>query len=634
MTRIPPSRPNTPPTQVPQAPAAASAASSATLPAPAVLPADQRVAETPAGEAALQHTLEQVQQTLQPSTTPDAASLRRLLDSPRSLNRLGPLLERHPELAQKLKALEGGEAALNLLKTAASRPLGAHEVRSLQRFLGGAAGQAIGYTGNRSGVDGSYGPRTHAALLNVLTAPATPESVSPKPPATPPAAPPATGALPAGLQQAQSLKAMAQAVAQLPASDRARLAQVHHNGQSLDALLTQAATHSLSGSQTKALQSLLVQAGASLAYPGHPTGIDGQFGSRSRQALLQVITQQLGVSLPPAPVAKPAAPRYDDMLADNLLDMTLAVGYDEGAPGWAPAHLSAAQEVLQNLEAKGFRKDNARAQELLRGAGRELSAEYSDFFVKENIGSRDGKPVHAVVRLIRAGDGTNGAALRQAAIEGMNQSDVFAYGGHARYGSGIDFDANFSVTVDWTGVPNAPASGKQTYTSYEELKNQLGKDNAVAIQRLQQLERQGRVEVKGSNEGNIRMSEKMLHGGELGSQLMDRALKGVNNTLSEEIQGDRYRLWLFNGCRTEDYMKSIRQEGRENPQLGPQKLDVIVTEQTLYWDKISGSLMNFVDGVMAQDSGDQLVERLTKANPEQAAVGPTHSRHGFETPRR
>ena len=39
----------------------------------------------------------------------------------------------------------------------------------------------------------------------------------------------------------------------------------------------------------------------------------------------------------------------------------------------------------------------------------------------------------------------------------MDQSDVFEYGGHARYGTGPDFDRNYRFTV---ALGQAPGSGK------------------------------------------------------------------------------------------------------------------------------------------------------------------------------
>ncbi|MBC7896429.1 MAG: amidohydrolase family protein, partial [Cytophagaceae bacterium] len=100
-----------------------------------------------------------------------------------------------------------------------------------------------------------------------------------------------------------------------------------------------------------------------------------------------------------------------------------------------------------------------KAAALRQAAGRPKSTTRGMWFVKENVGTSAGKPVHAVVRVISPeaealGDGSQ---ARAAALEGMEQGDVFEYGGHARYGTGPDFDRNYRFTVDWDKLPRIAA---------------------------------------------------------------------------------------------------------------------------------------------------------------------------------
>ncbi len=492
------------------------------------------------------------------------------------------------------------------------------------------AGYSLKYPGHATGVDGDFGARSQAALRQLIQesqanqAPATPAPTpttapvsKPEQPVTPPEQPVVTAP---PLKSSDSLPQLAAQIQKMPEETRAKLPAPLQNA------LSQIAGGDSSKATATALQQALVDMGQKLNYPGHATGVDGQPGQRTRQALINVVeAAQTGQT---AAVQKSGPfPLYDRILDDNLLDMTMAIGYDEGTDKYASAHIFEERKMMNELADKGFVRDDAKARALLKAAGQDIKADYTAFYVKENISEKDGKPVHALVRVIHAGDGTQGAQKRAAAIEAMNQSDVFMYGGHARYGTGIDFDRNFTVTIDWQGVANAPDTGKVTYKDYGALKDLLG-GNEKAKQWLTTLQAQGKIEIEGNNDGNIRMSEKDLHRGEFGSRLMNQALDGVKNTLSEEIQGDRYRLWLFNGCRTADYMPSIEAEGRENKALQSKSLDVVTTEQTLYWHNISRSLMNFLDGVMAQDGTPDLLQRMEQANPEQADRA-THSVHGF-----
>ncbi|PKL79603.1 MAG: hypothetical protein CVV27_01595 [Candidatus Melainabacteria bacterium HGW-Melainabacteria-1] len=674
MTRIPPSRPQTADpaiaTTLSIAPAQTSAPGKAAgqlLPSDAVKFSGTRPAGTQASQLAA------VQTQLSPSSPSlDPAELRRLLKGPQTLSKVNALLSRDPRLAASFAA-PGGQQAQSLIRTAAQRSLNSNEIKTIQRYLS-SQGANLAHARHRTGIDGAYGQITHGALVDLLAnslkplaqtpvqapvetpaqtptqTPAQPPSeASPQPAA--PATTPTVAAPSLKIQLSASLNLMQQAtlIRQLPEADRAKLALLSEGGQNLDSLLTSAADRPLNKTQIKALQGLLVSAGQDLRYPGHPTGIDGDFGKRSRQALAQVVSGLVDGSLKPETLAKPAqpsatgsgqpTPRYERMLEDRLLDMTMAVGFDEGTVHYAKAHHAEEAKVIAGLTERGFSRDDAKALELLKAAGQTPQANYDALFVKENISSADGQPVHAIVRVILAGDGSQGAAKRQAAIEGMSQSDVFAYGGHGRYGNGPDFDRNFTVTIDWSGIEGAPASGKVVYEDYYALKDLLGSTDAAAIARLKTLEAQGKVTVTASNDGNIRMSEKNLHGGEFGGQLMERALKDVNNTLSAEIQGDRYKLWLFEACRTKDYVAPLRAESREgakagNPAMAARNLDVLTTDQTMYWHNTGNSLLTLLDGVVKQDTAPDLVNRLRAVNPEQASA-PTHSSHFFEdNPRR
>jgi hypothetical protein len=112
---------------------------------------------------------------------------------------------------------------------------------------------------------------------------------------------------------------------------------------------------------------------------------------------------------------------------------------------------------------------------------------------------------------------------------------------------------------------------------------------------------------------------------------MNEALKDTSSqSLTEEISGDQYRLWLFNGCRTQDYQTPIRTMGQKNSALSSENLDLFMTNQTLWWENTAGSLMAFLDGVSAFEKTADLSERLQKANPEQSQNGKTHVRQGFD----
>jgi hypothetical protein len=546
-----------------------------------------------------------------------ASELNTLLKNPQGLATFGRVLQRSPELKAALKALPEGDAAIAALEKAATGRTSKADIQKVQSFLA-AAGKNIRYAGHPTGIDGIVGSRTQAALKSLMLD-HLPKPVAATPP-TPPTAPVADVA-PSPLKVAdidarlgetrQPLNAFAAVIKQDPRL-REVLSATPRGAAALAAL-----EGPPTSAKIRAVQEFLVKDhGKDLAYRGHATGIDGDYGTRTYAALRDVVRAQVATLNGETAAPREPFPRYDRMFDDNLLDMTLAVGYDEGIQGYQGANLYEEYMVRQKITAQGFVRDDAKAKALLEKAGQNVAGSYDSFYVKENVSTANGEPVHAVIRLITSGDGQRGAANKAAALEGMNQSDVFMYGGHARYGTGLDFDANYAVTVDWTGVPNAPAEGKVRYNQYDTLKKLLGGTDAAAIQRLEQLKKQGKVTVHESNDGNIFMSEKNQHPYEFGSQLMEAATAGRTNTLAEDIQGDKYRLWLFNGCRTEDYAASLQAAAKKNPALNEQNLDLVLSNESLYWNDISTSLSTFLEGIVAQDSAVGLEHRLESVNIE------------------
>jgi len=597
--------------------------------------------------AAQSKALAQVQSQLSPEFGP--AEFDRLFSGSKlNLKDVQIVLTRRPDLVATLQALPGGVATLDILKTAAMRPLKEAEVLQLQHFLVESTGAKIGYKGHATGLDGDYGSRTHGALLHFLRqklsrstppvaqATATDHALTASQ-ATVTSSPKILS--PDRLQQLlpgshQSLKTVAKVVQQLPQASRERITS-SPEGSAFLASLEKAEHTPPSKAEIHAMQAFLVKQGADLHYPGHPTGIDGQYGSKTFQAIRTFLAQSLQApaTQPQTAPADGPYPRYDRMLEDGLLDLTVALGYDEGAPGYAPSHFSEEIRLTAEIQSRGYVRNDAKALELLKQAGKTVKGEYSAFYLKENIASAQGKPVHSIVRVITSGEGQSGALKRKTALEGMNQSDVFMYGGHARFGTGPDFDSNLSVTIDWEGVPNPKGQGKVTYsdeTALKELLSPSGNDGQ-ALEALKRLQKLGKVSIEGQNAGNLRIGTENKHPYEFGSYLMNEALKDTSSqALTEEITGDQYRLWLFNGCRTQDYQTPIRAMGQKNSALNAENLDLLMTNQTLWWENTATSLMAFLDGVSAFENTADLNQRLQNANPEQGKNGKTHVRQGFD----
>ena len=320
-------------------------------------------------------------------------------------------------------------------------------------------------------------------------------------------------------------------------------------------------------------------------------------------------------------------PEYDRMLEDGLLDVTLAIGFDEHGELRAEA-----REVRRGLaEVRGFTEDEAAAQELRQAAGRPETPGGSNF-VKRNYNTSNGQPVHAALRLVEAAAenavGDSGDAARDAALAGMNESDLFAYGGHARYGTGPDFDRNYHFVVHWDSFPHAPA-GRSGDEEIPDLDAFSAATRITTSRKFEELESAGAVEFVPHPGGNVMIqTDPQSHVHELGAYFQRRANAGQTDALSTGVTESRYRLWMFNGCSTRDYVRSVRR----NPLLGTRDLDMVVTDPATYLTSYAEGILSFLDGVMATESAAALDERMEDATPFESH---THSGSGFEdNPRR
>ena len=370
--------------------------------------------------------------------------------------------------------------------------------------------------------------------------------------------------------------------------------------------------------------------------------VDGVFGNKTKAAVVAFkrarhltphtvkvdATTWEWLAKPPVsgqPRAGKAGPDYDRMFEDGLLEITIARGFDEhGNAGPETA------QIIQGLtQVRGFEENAEKAHALRKAAGRPASTTRGMWLVKEDVGTSADKPVHAVVRVItpEAETVADGSASRAAALEAMDQSDVFEYGGHARYGTGPDFDRNYRFTVDWDKLPSSGKTGTEEYTDSEKLQEVLKIYGAAParIAKFEKLRAAGVITFHAVSTGNIGINPKpMSHTGDFGAHLMGLAAAEQERPLESSITESRYRVWLFNGCSTKDYVKAIRTSGKANANLAAGNLGLHVTDEAIPSSESAEALLTYLDGIMARESAAALEERL-----EQAVSIDPYSSEGF-----
>lgn len=370
--------------------------------------------------------------------------------------------------------------------------------------------------------------------------------------------------------------------------------------------------------------------------------IDGVFGNGSQSGLVEafggdswktkdvaaILTELKAAKTPTGDDAKQKF-KYGEMFKDGVLDITLGVGFDEGG-----AHLAAIDAFSAVLEEHGFGVNNGLAQKLYQAAGRKQDAgDFGMFFVRENALSfkppaGPERKVHAVVRLVSNQSGDEGGEAAGAFKEGMAESDVAYYSGHGRYGSGPDFDRNMAFDL-------LDANGKieQHIDDYEVLEKLLKAEGKAAGRdawaQFQWRVSKKRIDVDGSNEGNVFLNPESLHGNEFGGKLMYWNLQqsgGKGGELQTGAAGPmakaqaenpehRYSVLVFDGCRTQDYVKSIR----STPGLDAKGADVLATKRTLNWGDEAATLGTFLDGILAKQSAGAVIGAMdAKQSPANA----------------
>jgi peptidoglycan hydrolase-like protein with peptidoglycan-binding domain len=362
--------------------------------------------------------------------------------------------------------------------------------------------------------------------------------------------------------------------------------------------------------------------------------VDGDFGPATAAAVIafkrfhsirppnSTVTQETWTALDASPTVVPPsgrnaggpAPEYDRLLADGLLQITLAVGYDEGGLTEAEHH-----EIRRGLQdVRGFRLDPDRAAELYDAAGRPPPAEGGELWVKENVATSMGNPVHCVLRVIGpAPQGGDGSSNATAALAALNESEVFEYGGHARYGTGPDFDQNYSIVVHWDNIPasrRGSNSGDQTMNETQFMHAFRLGDDQRGIREFDRMRNAGWITFVAHPEGNLGINPAPLtHPNTLGNYLIGLATQGQPLRFDPAVSDDHYRLWLFNGCITREYMHALRSSS--NAQLDTRHLDVTTNIVPPYVITLAEGLLAYLDGVLAQEGARALVERMEDAHP-------------------
>ncbi|MCO4762329.1 MAG: peptidoglycan-binding protein [Myxococcales bacterium] len=363
---------------------------------------------------------------------------------------------------------------------------------------------------------------------------------------------------------------------------------------------------------------------------GYPTnGIDGKYGGGTKGAVEKLQKEKnllgpgeavgttyartlayLDLNAPMhAQVLSKTKINYDKLYADKLVEFGLFVGYDEGIGGHWYQDVRYAHDELGAL---GFTEDKDAAAAAYSEAGRALPDGPGEFWVHESYTEHLGNNIKAVFRLVHSDMGPDVADEYR---ESLMQGEVTMYSGHGRYGSGPDFDRNYTITVEGERM------------SYDEAKHYVAKktgkphpSNAEKAAMLKKLSAQGLVKVEGENSGNVVMNDTDVQN-TFGSAVMYLALQNSSGTGENKNKrltadyaqeaDDNYKVWMFDGCSTKNYMGSIRRDVSKD-QVAVMGTGTSITMCTS---------MELVRGMMTQATGAQIAKNMSASHNERHADG-------------
>lgn len=315
--------------------------------------------------------------------------------------------------------------------------------------------------------------------------------------------------------------------------------------------------------------------------------------------------------------------RWAELFRGGVCDLTLGVGFDEG-----DSHGPLLSELRAGLKARGLYLDagRTRAAQLYAAVNRSLPADaFGEFYVR-NSAIRFVPPagsavdVHLVVRLLYPSNESAGGQAAAAFTEGLLHSDIAYYSGHARYGSGPDFDRNMSFELlDASGMIERVI---EDYSDLEVFLTQEGSPSGRSAwsQFLYRVDAH-RIRVNGANEGNVFLNPTNRHSEEFGGKLMywnlarggglgASVVTGSSGALAQRPASRRYNLWVFDGCRTQDYLTSLR----ATPRLDARQTDLLVTRRVLYWSDNGRTFTSFLDGILGLSTAEQLMRAMDAQN--------------------
>jgi hypothetical protein len=258
---------------------------------------------------------------------------------------------------------------------------------------------------------------------------------------------------------------------------------------------------------------------------------------------------------------------YDRLLADGRIDATVAIGAtDQMVARGTRTDFSRTEQPVEVLAAERFRAwmgSNGFDLELLGWAGNEYWKTTRTIAWLGSDGVEHSRSVDVWINLV-----VPAAGAAREFREGLSSDEITIYAGHARYGSGPDFDAMASPLENFRiGIDSAMrAAGRRT--NVDEARR-----HGVAIDEENDL------------------------------------LEMVN---SGSFDSNQYRVLFFNACTSLAYLDEIREYIG-----GPENVDVLAMRRPSVFSTLESEVgleevQRFLEGILNAESVESIIAALNE----------------------
>ena len=253
---------------------------------------------------------------------------------------------------------------------------------------------------------------------------------------------------------------------------------------------------------------------------------------------------------------------YGKLLADHKLEITVAFGYDK--PNRALA--GEGDEFLAWAAQKGFEEKKREGTTIFLHKPHTFMEDVGDVYPLEH-------DVTVILKVILPG-----AGAANAYGNALANDEVVVYSGHARGGSGPDFDPSDSGQEHFVMGANTEGHRKGQYKgpNHHAPAGLAGRENRL---------------------------EKMSKAG--------------------DFKSDKYQVWMFNACTSLNYLDEVRGglvEGKDR-----KNLDVIGTNAATLTSTYAEVTIDFIEGILNQKGIEESIRKWS----EHAQEGIQHFHDGF-----